>query len=307
MIVRCAVPVEEIPHVSSEGDRILIDSGPSEAGSHEVADWLRCPRWWAHSHLGAHARRVKDAYVRGSVMHTGLAHHYARLAVRRQGSIVHAGVKHVDADAFYTPLEAQRVLVSRLSPAERKVALAPGEDDGPSLLDACNDTLTKYVRQAADVFRILAVEDPQRVDLPGNVFHTARVDIVVREVDGVYYDDFKSTVMSIDRASRMYRYALQLLALHTFGRAAHGNDFRGVRAIVISQETGKATRIPVNAPLLINDMPSLLQRTRTDLQRARALYGDNVRAYPPSGVAGSCLDPATGSLCEAHRACAFGD
>lgn len=314
MIVRFNAPPDSCAYVSPEGDRVLIDSGPSEAGSHEVQTWLFCPRAWAYGRYGGQ-RGVHLPFVRGGIMHVGLAHHFARWAIRRNKSFTYLDKVYTNENAFYTPEEAQRVLVHhKYSAGERQMALRPVEKDEnadeeateETLLTACHDTLNAYIRRNIPTFRVLAVEDPQRIELPNGMFHTARVDMISLEPDGVYYDDFKSTAMTVKRAARMYERNLQLLALHLFGRQKYGPAFRGVRAIII-EANGKATYKPVNAPLLVNDVHALLTGAREDIRRKSALYGNNVRAYPPNGVHAGCVHAEVGSLCDRWRTCMFGD
>lgn len=477
MIVTSSPPLALPQADSPEGERVLINAGPSEAGSHEVASWLFCPRWWAISHIGDHAGRAKEPFIRGGLMHTGLAHHYLRWALSRQKGVQYEGTPYTRPDEFYSPLEAMRVLVPRMPQHEQGI--------GSQVLETCQKAVAEYLTVATvrDSFHVVSVEEehrmavggprglralsplpptalaydrptreamyPQSYPNPGEFLHTARLDMVIRESDGVYIVDHKclpasatvatplgpvtvgsllgkgdwlcqafvdtrlrwapanepvpagvqptcllqvgngppkaygmdhpiwvweqwgsfggsprwviagsvhvgdlvatpsgdqirwepvtanhvgpdelcyhievpehrtfvangvvthnTTMMTVERALRMYRNSVQLLVLHQFGRLRYGADFRGVRVSIIPVGSPKKyVQVAINSPLLVNDMPALLHWARTQIHVGKTIYGSNVRAYPPTGVSGSCLDPVTGGQCDAFQQCSFG-
>lgn len=308
-----APPLAE--YVSPEGNRILIDSGASEAGSHEVCDYLQCCRWWALNKYGSFAGKPREPFVRGGLTHTGLAHHYIQWGIKRQGWVEHEGVRYTDPRAFYSPLEAMTVLLHRLPAPEAALARSIPQDGGPTLYENSVATVAKYLDTAPykEMFKVVGVEVPRRIDLPNGQFHTARVDLIVEEPDGIWYEDHKTTVLPLKRAIRMYTNSLQILGLHLFGQAQFGGPeykgprFRGVRLNVVEMGSAKSTRVVIAAPALVNDTRALLQWARSNMAMMRSVNGDNMRAYPPTGVSGSCLDSLTGSQCDAAQFCAFGD
>ena len=59
----------------------LIDPGPSRKGWHRLAKVLRCPRLYALSYNVEHRTSDEppaEPLIKGSLMHVGLAHHYAQ-------------------------------------------------------------------------------------------------------------------------------------------------------------------------------------------------------------------------------------
>lgn len=316
MIVACPDHVHE-DYASPEGERVLVNAGPSEAGSHEVASWLFCPRMWAYENVGEGAHAAKEPFVRGGLLHTGVGHHYIRWAIRRQKGFTYQGIHYTDPDTFYSPVEAMRVLARTCPEHERTMAL--------ELLPEMEGILTKYIEGAIirDAFWVVEVETEHRMALglgvptslpaggypPAGAFlHTARLDMVIRMPDGIWIWDTKTTAMTVERAVRMYRYSIQLLTLHTFGRLKWGADFRGVKIAIVPLKAPikGVVQVSINAPALVPDMPNLIHWTRAQIALSKSIYGSNLRAYPPAGVSGSCLDPVTGGLCPLHTRCAFG-
>src|SRR5574340_1107447 len=89
----------------SEFDPVIIYSGPSERGWSYYSKFLRCPMlfYWKHVYANANRFGWNDytyALTRGTLVHVGLAHHYARQWARENGK---------DEQRVISPIEAIRV------------------------------------------------------------------------------------------------------------------------------------------------------------------------------------------------------
>lgn len=153
---------------------ILLDTGPSPFGWHRYETFLRCPQLYAWSHKTEKAEgETGRALALGSMVHVGLAHHYARMREEQQGR---------DPGVLYPAVEAVRALAAK---NERDNAYQ--ENVGL----ACDVVRGYLARYGSERHEILHVEEVFTLDFDGAPL-TMRVDLVWRGSDGrVYFVDHK--------------------------------------------------------------------------------------------------------------------
>jgi len=152
----------------------LLDTGPSPFGWHRYETFMRCPQLYAYSHKGPPRDDAESgrALALGSMVHVGLAHHYARMREEQHGRA---------PGSLYEPLDAITAL------AAKKNGPAWHEHAG-----LARDIVRGYLaRYAAERPEILHVEEVFALDFDGAPI-TMRVDLVWRGKDGrVYFVDHK--------------------------------------------------------------------------------------------------------------------
>lgn len=196
---------------------ILIDPGPSARGWHRIETFLRCPQLFAwkyrtgNSGSGGSGKSFLDdnkaSLSLGSLVHVGLAHHYARLRETQNGR---------DPNAYYPPVDAIHEL------SLRKDAPAELEARAKEVVDA---HIGFYAAEDKRI-KVLHVEEVFEATFEGH-HYTARVDLVWESAGKVYLIDHKTAGRIEARTARAYATTGQLLAYRWLG-TAYGDRFGGV-------------------------------------------------------------------------------
>lgn len=204
---------------------LLLDTGPSPFGWHRYETFLRCPQLYAYSHKGPRHDDAESgrALALGSMVHVGLAHHYARMREEQNGN---------DPDVLYRPEEAVTALAAK--------------KDGPAwheFAGLARDIVRGYLtRYAAERPRILHVEEVFALEFDGGAPLTMRVDLVWEAKDGrVYFVDHKTTGRITTSHPRWYAMSGQFLAYRWAGRLAFGERFGGVVCNLIQTDAKDLT------------------------------------------------------------------
>jgi len=186
-----------------------IDAGSSgEWGWHATELALRCPQLFAYHH------RIKGLdfgdrapLLKGSLVHQGLAHHYARMQSAQQGR---------DPDEWAKPEVAIDACAEKLGRAALQ------------FVDLAKQVVREYAAQyAAETIAVLSVEEVYRSEVQGRAF-TQRFDLVARNAAGkVLIFDHKTTGR-LAAIGKRYTLSGQFLGMESFGRAIWGSDFGGV-------------------------------------------------------------------------------
>lgn len=214
----------------------VINAGKSERGYHRIGLASVCLRSYAFTYADKAQRAAGSAngvvesptdsmpLIRGSLLHLGLAHHYAHQSIRKHGRALVNGTEFTDpADLLY-PHEAIQI------EAERNGHLWVGHV--PSILDC----VSAYIRRWGndDDWDILGIEHEYRMRLP-NVprevsLYTQRADLVVREraTKKVWIVDHKSAYMLNGKTAKQYVLHGQFLGYAAIGRKEYGAEFGGV-------------------------------------------------------------------------------
>lgn len=317
--------------------KILINAGPSARGWSRIGKILHCLQFVAWTSFAPaalakagrsdeHAKRI-DAIGRGgqngSILHVGLAHHYARIGARQPGGFWHAGVKYTDPEAFHDP-ETAMMLVEHEHPL--------GE------LSTTLKTLRAYVKRYAgrEWKRILHVEDvfearipvePHEVGVwdfpigPNGEFlppvkigvrtvteypYSARLDFVAENMGGqVMVVDNKSTGRIEAKHPKAYSMHGQLLGQRWLAHQVYGNRFGGfVLNMVQTTEPHKFERPTLDpAPALLNRFPSIVRDAERRLERMLD-EGRPLDQWTPVASEQGCYGRY--GLCPAARFCQWG-
>ena len=192
----------------------LIDPGPSRKGWHRLQAVLQCPRKYAlYTASKASPRAVTSPpLIKGTLMHTALAHHYA--------------LNQDPARGVYSPLDALEVQAERqLNPAEWKKHIPVVSQT--YLAYELNWRLEQW--EVVSIERDLAatIEDKEKQEA---YLYTQRADLIVRnpQTGLIYIVDHKTTSRLTSKTLRRYTLSGQFRGYNFFGRGLLGNQFGGV-------------------------------------------------------------------------------
>jgi hypothetical protein len=206
----------------------VINAGKSERGYHRIGVASVCLRQYAFMYAdkeGGHSPPTDSApLIRGSMLHLGLAHHYAHQSIRKHGFALVNGERVEDAGELLQPIEA----VERI--AEENGQLWVGH------VPSITDCLVAYAQRWGndDGWDIVGIEHEYRMRLPGipkeRNLYTQRADLVVRErATGKYWIiDHKTAYMIAKNTAKQYVLHGQFLGYNAIGRKEYGADFGGV-------------------------------------------------------------------------------
>ena len=282
-------------------DKLLIDTGPSDRGIHRQETFRRCPFLFAAKYklrLG-HLMGNREALIRGTMGHIGLAHYYARKQAEQRGT---------DPEVFFAPMDAIAEKVRRLPDQEGAAAAEIARRWLTPVQVAIEAYMTWYAQENLEVLHVEHPVEMQFGPTPDTRM-TQRFDLVVRDSSQrVWVWDHKC-VGRIDRKSTA-RYTLcgQFLEMVWQARNIWGDDFGGLRINVVQVSNPpdpKFHRVsPDPAPAALADFPQSVVDTEgliAQLERARPdpwMWGP--RAY--SEVV--CMTPY--GPCDAQELCRWG-
>lgn len=206
---------------------ILLNAGPSERGWHRIEGASRCLRLFAWRESGALVWKSSDPLVKGSLLHIGLAHVYARKRCELNGD---------DPDTYMTPddaIKALAVLESEKAPTAHEAAL--WRVHAPNIILA---TRAYENRWKHCTWEPIMVEEELRAQIPkirphyskeDTFLFTQRADLAVRDQDGKYWIvDHKSCYRIESKTLRQHILDGQFIGYQIFGRKKWGRDFAGV-------------------------------------------------------------------------------
>ncbi len=273
-----------------------IDAGSSgEWGWHATELAMRCPQLFAYKHRipkGEKGGEEGDRapLLKGSLVHQGLAHHYARMQAGQEGK---------DPEIWAKPETAIEVCAEKLGPgAAQYIGLS-------------QSVVRAYAaHHANENIEVMHVEEVFSAEIGGYKF-TQRFDLVARDASGrVVILDHKTTGR-ID-ASVPQRYVLsgQFLGMWNFGRMIWGDEFGGVRLNLIEiggwgkEITPKFSRVPTDpAPHAMRLFPITVKAAR---DRIRALDEAGVDPWEwPKALSEQTCITAYGK-CDGYELCRWG-
>ncbi len=211
--------------------KILINAGPSPRGVHRLEQVLICPQLYAYKHRLGKDMGSKDALVKGSLVHVGLAHYYAQLrAVQRKE----------DPAAYHDPMDA-----IELAAAEFGVT---GTAWKALASQAVSGYMTQYMMEK---FTIIGVEDLVETMI-GPYRLTARWDLVTQDSQGKFWIyDHKclpgNTLVETEGLGAVPVAALNGTTFNTVASTPQGLAWRPARV-------ERAGRVEVYAAVLQNGM-----------------------------------------------------
>ena len=195
-------------------ERLLIYTGPSPRGWHRLQLFLECPQRfaWKYRSEKAPERPESPPLIKGSLIHLGLAQHYAQVREMQEGR---------DPKRYYDPSEAISIL------ADAKPEWAPYADLAKEVVTA------HQLRWQHERFRVIGVEELLDGVVEGHRF-TGRMDLIVEDSAGkVWVIDHKTTGRLQSKQREFYSVSGQILGYQTLGRMRYGERFGGMRLNMI--------------------------------------------------------------------------
>ena len=267
----------------------LIDPGPSRKGWHRLAKVLRCPRLYALSYKVKHRTSDEppaEPLIKGSLMHVGLAHHYAQKSDLYDDVDIYSPADAVEALAQLQP-EGHRAAWQRHVPEVQR-------------------TLSAYqIHWSGEQWKTVGIEH----ELLVNVFdeernksylYTQRVDAVWEHpmTKKVYFVDHKTTGRFTSRTLGGYSMNGQFIGYQMIGERMYKERWGGVLLNVI--EFGKKGAAPMMQQMPIDPAPHSVAEFQNTIIRAERTIHDHENVEPAKW-------PATHqeSACWAYRQCRF--
>ena len=201
----------------------LLNAGPSERGWHRIEGASRCLRLFAWRESGALTWKSSEPLIKGSLLHIGLAHVYARQRAEEQGE---------DPDYYMLPEEAVRALAAiEADQASTAHETALWRVSVPNIILAIRAYEARW-RHCS--WKVVMVEEELRAQIPkwdgdGTFLFTQRADLAVQDRDGKFWIvDHKSCYRIESKTLRQHILSGQFLGYQVFGRRLWGRDFGGV-------------------------------------------------------------------------------
>lgn len=268
----------------------IIDSGPSERGWSYYALFLRCPMlfYWKLIYPRRASLGWNDTtgpLARGTLVHVGLAHYYARIWAASHGK---------NPDMIPAPDRAIEVKAAQMGPV------------GQGMLGVASSMLDAYWRvYPTESFKVVAVEEPMEITW-GGARYTARVDLVVDEGGKVFIYDTKTTAQFQAKTIRKYTLHGQFFGQHYLGRRYYGDRFGGVVVNVVDQEGQCTRRRPDPAPFTLRHFPQIIQRTHEQIEARKAECGDDLEKWAAHACPDEQICVSPYGYCPAFQLCRYG-
>jgi len=277
--------------LTEKNGKLFVEGGSSGVwGWHATELAIRCPQLFAYHH------RIKPSpfdggsrapLLKGSLVHAGLAQHYAQMQARQLGEPSHL---------IATPTEGIEAEAEALGA------------DAKQFVPMAKSCLLDYAAfWAAERVEVLHVEDIFKADIGSHAF-TQRLDLIVREQTGkVVVIDHKTTGRFDSKTVTRYTLSGQFLGMGHFGRSVWGEEFGGVKvnAIELRQDGSfNFQRVSLDpAPAAQNGFPLTILHAR---ERIAALDASGLDPWdwPKALSEQTCVTPY--GLCDAFDLCRWG-
>ena len=272
---------------------MLIDPNPSEFGTSFHQAILKCPQFASYRYNLGLANEASDGQQRGSLIHVGLAHHYAREAIRRGIPVRQDEREFTSESQLFDPIQAMDV-ASQMRGSQRWIELA-------------RRVLNQYTASyGMDDLKAHAVEHVLRVEIDGFVYGQ-RVDLIGEDQAGrIWLVDHKTQFQTDQKTLDAFALEIQFLGYHMLGQSFYGNQFGGVLINCLS--TGKdpfkfSRHRPAFAPWALAQLPGEIARVRREWEALKAA-GTDPWEYPKRLHANVCFDRY--GPCSGYNHCKMG-
>jgi hypothetical protein len=294
--------------------RILLDAGSSgPQGWSTRSRVLRCPMAYGLALKGFQSN--SPPLVKGSLIHVGTAHYYARLQARQQGWTGTAEDATPGPEAYLTPMEAIEELAMSCGPQWYRWARL------------AKDCVGRYIVWHKPFHEhVVAVEHLVIMDVPWTtrtgekilIPHTARIDLITQLNDGRYrIVDHKSTSTAFRRTTP-YDLSGQINGLNWWGSRIYGEHYAGLELNVMRlPSVGKGGKIgdwpkvpfermnPALAPHAVRNFPKTVAWSVYQHAMLRREFGDDPTLWPMAlSDSGPCMD--TWGPCDFREFCKWG-
>ena len=284
--------------VVADDTRLYPGGGPSQAGASRLAAATHCDRSFAYRYGLGMFRGGSAAQAGGSLIHAGLAQHYARVGAAQKGGIVVAGEHVIDPERLGSVAEAiareaaargvepdADVVVDSRECVEQYVATYRYDDKAFSILHVeevfsatflCPEhTVTVLAEQAhtlnpAGVVIAREGEGPEAtVTLKFDRYlWTTRIDLAFSAAGKTIICDHKTTARLEVKHPRIYALTSQMAGLRWLGNHVYGARFGGVLLNMIQREPPRKFARPNMdaAPALVRDFPQNVLDTEARIE-----------------------------------------
>ena len=268
----------------------LIFTGPSPKGAHRLETFISCPRKFAltyrtglggtegSKHKEAAVAGKDDALIVGSLLHLGLAHHYARLKEVQQGG---------NPDYYYKPLDAINHMAELM------------KWNSHGYLDNVNSTFEAYLYHFRnEKLKIVAVEELLTANINGHDY-SGRTDLMVEDSNGmVWIWDHKSCARYTKEKHEEYSLSIQMNGYKMLGRAAFGDRFAGIRLNYLQHgDTKRFIRQDAEStPGMEASFPDLVTHVESQIATLTREKPD-VMTWPKQPSYMTCMGRYKGSTC----------
>lgn len=275
----------------------LLNTGPSgPAGWSASSELLRCPRRWRLNTAGF-VEGDREALIKGTLVHVGLAHHYARTQAVQEGWTGDGSDgKPLGPEAYHEPQEAIALVaeangeswLAHKGLAQRAVSdytrrVGPEHVVAVEHLVEC--PVPRALPDAGPLSRAL------RGVIPEVIVHRMRLDLILKTPGGRYLIRDHKTSSNPKAGTASFELSGQIIAMQWWGQRAYGDAFAGVEIGSINLTTSKLDfSMPRPAPHAVQHWPAT--RTWIEVQRTIGLevYGDSL-AWPMAlSDQGPCMD-----------------
>ena len=327
-------PVAPAP-LPGEDTRLYPGGGPSQAGASRLSAATHCDRWFAYRYGLDRFRGGSAAQAGGSLVHAGLAQHYARVGAAQKGGIIVAGEHVTDPERLGTIAEA----------IGREAAARGVEPDADLVVDSreCVEQYAAHYRYDDRALTILHVEEvfsarfpctPHAVTVLASQAHvlnpagvvvaragegpaatvtvqfteylwTTRIDLAFGSGGKVVICDHKTTARIETKHPRIYALTSQMAGLRWLGNHVYGARFGGVLLNMVQRETPrKFTRPTMDAaPSLARDFPQHVADVEARIE-ANAVQARPFAAWPTASNEHACYSRY--GRCSAADTCLWG-
>lgn len=190
----------------------------------------------------------RDALVAGSMVHLGVAHHYARRGATQPQGVVANGELYYDPSVFYDPHDALDLYAAKPGPNAEVAA---------KHLGMVHDIIREYRKQrAGETLKVVAVEtvawgrfaspqDPSAIGVPlgeHRYDQSGRFDLVFEDSKGTVFICDTKTASRISDQADVYSRDGQFLLYSHMGQQLWGARFGGIILNLIQKAPYRNTR-----------------------------------------------------------------
>ena len=246
----------------------LINPGPSRAGWHRLQNVMQCPRKYA---LATDEKKTSRAtmipsppLIKGSLLHMGLAHHYAQRGETQKG---------ITESEYYDPVDAVNMLVD-LQPKAHKDAWA-------EWVPLITEVLLAYTMHWSNEHWIVVdnekellatIPDKERDE---RYLYSQRVDSIWQDprTQKVWFVDHKTSFRITSGTAKRYELSGQFIGYTMLGRALFKQQFGGVLVNFIGwpQKNG----LPKFERVVLGAAPHALEHMQKTLVYAERVIHDH--------------------------------
>ena len=238
-------------------EQLIIYTGPSPRGWHRIGQFLECPQKYAWAHESGSGGGHRDGQestplVRGSLIHLGLAQHYARVRETQNGK---------PADLYYPSEEAMRIVAAAKGGAYE------------AEVQTCIDCVHAYMDYwHNEDFKVLRVEELYEGFFEGYRL-TGRLDLVIEDRQGrVFVIDHKSTGFLSSKQRVFYSISGQMHAYRWLASMQYGERLGGMRINMLQHSNGfKFQRFDLDpSPHMFTQFPRIIKEAEEQIARYKA-------------------------------------